>query len=113
MKYTDKEIFINALKLIKDESGWTQGQYAVNDAGNAVPIQSNKACRFCSSGAIMNVADGIIHTMMDNINSYCHEQYGKWLADYNDNHTHSEVITMWVEFGKSKGYLPQGDFTID
>ena len=100
------EFMTGAKELIKDESSWTKDWFARNDAG--VPVRSlhEDAICFCSLGAIERFAGCELgDDLVDGVSSRTKEAQGLLetvmggllVEEYNDTHTHEEVMAMWDE----------------
>lgn len=94
------EFLTGAKELIKDESSWTKDWFARTDSGMAVSSMHEDATCFCSLGAIERFAgcelgsssrtkeaQNLLETVMD----------GLLVEEYNDTHTHEEVMAKWDE----------------
>lgn len=87
---------ITALELLKDPSKWIQGNMAKDINNNIVPYDSKEAYKFCLIGALYKVygygtkeCDEAIKRM----NVFPHIN----LIQFNDNHTHQEVLNLLKE----------------
>lgn len=92
------KVLIHARKLITDPAHWTQG-YAVRDAEGNSDVPIDKAVCFCAIGACMRAEHDLktaYAASSDPLYDTLHElgiKYG--LADYNDSHTHEEVLALF------------------
>lgn len=99
------ETLTAARALIDTPDKWTQGVFARDADGKKIGYDSEKACRFCSSGALWrsvelddfwNQADsasenvGFLRSKFKKTNP----DYST-LAEFNDRHTHKEVMELW------------------
>lgn len=93
-----------AKKVIEDPANWTTGWFAKNEFGTMVDSLSENATCFCSLGAIERYAKCELEEDLFGVRSLSREaQYrlegvmGMAVEDFNDDHTHLEVMTMWDE----------------
>lgn len=94
-----------AKKVIEDPANWTIGWFARNADGFDVSALSETATCFCSLGAIERYAKcELEEDLVGGVRSLSREAQcrlecvmGMAVEDFNDNHTHSEVMTMWDE----------------
>lgn len=100
------DFMIGAKALIEDESSWTTRWFARDADGVAVRSMDDKAVCFCSLGAIERFAgwelgcDPLINGR--NLTQDAQELLttvmgGLLVEEYNDAHTHKEVMAMWDE----------------
>ena len=96
---TPKELFNQAYNLIKDPARWTQKAYArdANDIG--VSSHSIYTVKWCSLGVLMKFGGD------DSVTKALEYTINESLEDYNDTHTHAEVMAMWEETGEREGWL--------
>lgn len=86
-----KETFIKVRAKIENPANWLQKYYAKDKNDIEVNVDSLKACKFCLSGAIMNVNGfNSCHEIFEKI----HKESGELAYVYNDSHTHKEVINL-------------------
>ncbi len=94
------ELLTSARNLIADPEHWTQRAFARDGFGNSIGPTADSACSWCSLGALtksfgniwwpeshcepLEQAIGQLHP--DNLMS---------LADFNDSHTHQEVLAVF------------------
>lgn len=100
------EFMVGAKELIKDESSWTKDWFARNDSGLAVSSMHEDATCFCSLGAIERFAgcelggdlvDGASSRTKEAQNLLESVMGGLLVEEYNDTHTHEEVMAKWGE----------------
>lgn len=113
---TAKQVFNEALDLIRDPKRWTQGAMARDHDGLSLAAGDDTAsvC-WCSEGAVEHVcntfyvdyedeekSEVLVMAALDNAALLDHEEN---IHSFNDNHTHSEVIALWEKVGREKGWL--------
>jgi hypothetical protein len=94
-----KDIILKAIALIENPDAWTQGVSAQDSTGLSVPATATEACRWCTLGAIDKVTGDDDH---DNWQAATHtvrnvilkETSYTSIPDFNDNHTHAEVLAL-------------------
>lgn len=93
---TPKQILIEARELISDPKRWAQGAPARNARGISVSVVDEKAQSFCSFGAIYRSAnmEDWTETLYKAHGFLQDEMCGK-ILDYNDTHTHEEVLAAF------------------
>lgn len=93
------EILKQAKALIADEKNWTQGAAARNEKGQIAYSLDPDATCWCSFGAVSKTTEGDLPA-----NGLAHNQLYDTLekefnctsiSEYNDNHTHTEVMSFW------------------
>ena len=103
------EFLIGAKKIIQDPANWTQGWFAKNEQGGKVGSNSERAVCFCSLGALermdgrelpINKYDPL--TFEPNLSRFAQDLLegvmgGVAVEDFNDSHTHEEVMMKWDE----------------
>ena len=93
---------VTARALISDPRWWLQGK--------TVMVESTGTC-FCSSGALgyTNPTASIISSAISLLNlaafNMSHQVCNNFIV-YNDNHTHSEVMSMWDHAIQASKRLP-------
>lgn len=102
------EFLIGAKKLIEDPTKWTRGWFAKDFNGEHISAIDENAVCFCSLGALERY-DGQplpinkYHPLTgEPYNSrfaqdYLVEVMGCAVEDFNDDHTHAEVMKKWDE----------------
>lgn len=93
-----QSILTKARELISDPAHWTQGEMARNSRGKQEAACSGAAVKWCALGAIIRMADeplvekrtiiALTRLLRGSI-----ANYGS-IADYNDTHSHSEVLAL-------------------
>lgn len=102
------EFLISAKKLIEDPTNWTQGWFAKTNTGAMVGANAEDAVCFCSLGALERYDGQVLpinkyHPLTgEPYNSrfaqdYLEEAMGCAVEDFNDQHTHEEVMKKWDE----------------
>lgn len=86
------EILRKAKALIDTPEKWTQKVYARDSNDNDVSYAANSACKFCSLGALHRTSDNLYLAM-----DYLGKRFGTFIDNYNDTHTHAEVMAKWDE----------------
>lgn len=112
---TPAEIIQDAKKLIENPDNWCQGDLAqMEDSRSAASVVF--ACKFCSLGALHKaIPYGTIDArktrmeMITILNKAIIKRLGYFvtIADYNDNHSHEEVMKMWdcaIKIAKKEKY---------
>lgn len=95
------EVLIKARKLIEDPAHWTQRSFARDSYGNKLGPLSESATCFCSIGALHNVQPELWLTgetsipAKDFLNDLCKDLHGIRVVNYNDSHTHKEVLALF------------------
>jgi len=85
-----KEILQKARDLISKPENWTQQQYAANKSGRTVDENDPAACKWCITGALIKVGDDKVKAW-----NYLHKFLGIFPANFNDSHTHAEVLATF------------------
>lgn len=103
MEMTVKEALIAARAKIADPAHWTQGSQAKTIDGYPVFARNHLATCWCSIGAIYFV-DGI-YTSISATNALkaLEKAMGKAIFDFNDTHTHAEVLAKLDEAITAQG----------
>jgi hypothetical protein len=81
---------VQAVKeLLSDPSRWTQGEFARDDDGYRVNIDSSTAVKWCLLGACikLRVDSGLLYDHLKKKDIKIDS-----LTGFNDTHTHSEVM---------------------
>lgn len=91
---TDKQLLIEGRALISDPAKWTQHFFAKNTYGFCVDENSEDAVCFCSWGALSHVQG---HFVDDDASAFSilKQAMGDTVANFNDTHTHEEVLAAW------------------
>lgn len=89
------QILKDARALIADEKNWTQGALARGPSGGVVSYKSSVAVCFCSIGAIERIAKKSTKALQVVEKFYRILPSGDGLADFNDSHTHAEVLALF------------------
>lgn len=102
------DIIIEARDVIIDPAKWIQKYYAIDENGVSVDSTEKTACKFCSMGALQHVMDKheekteqgdnkfrctVFRAFNDKVEELC----GTYMVDFNDTHTHEEVIDVWAK----------------
>ena len=90
---TPTEILKAARELISDEAHWCQGRFACDETGDEAYTTEPRACRWCALGAVWAVAPGTVG--IGAAERFLDIASGETITDYNDNHTHAEVLAMF------------------
>ena len=92
MDKTTKEILTEARSLITDPDKWTKGVFArtADHHRAAVPFEADATC-WCAWGALENAYGGFVNNDHPAYVSL-REAMGGGVANFNDDHTHPEVI---------------------
>jgi hypothetical protein len=107
-------VLTEARKLIADPEHWLQGRYAETAGHLPVAPKDPKAVRFCSIGAVVHLLppDALPEAEVRQLSAAVHELEPDWfsgfvkkdlcaarsdrcIAQYNDSHTHEEVLAVW------------------
>lgn len=91
---TEKEEILEGIirvrNLIKDEENWTTDTCARKSDNMPVLAWSKTACKFCISGACINL---VFNEEINNeVESYLNNQVEIGLAHFNDTSTHKQVL---------------------
>lgn len=91
------ERMIAAKAIITDPLKWTQGYYARDNAGEITEAETTEAVCFCSIGALHRVGEFNWHSEdTDPAEVYLNGATdNNWIVEYNDTHTHEEVMQVW------------------
>ena len=101
------EFLVDAKRHIDSPEKWTQGFFAADNRGQEVSYASMHATCFCSLGALRLSAYRHKDTWGDlNLNTIsreylrsavevCHQGFSSIISDFNDCHTHEEVMEVW------------------
>ena len=95
------EILIKARDLIADPARWTQGTAARDANQEITEPESEGAVCWCSMGAVMKVEGFANYIRRERAyDELCDaadalDSASAGLSDYNDTHTHAEVMTMF------------------
>jgi hypothetical protein len=115
-----KNIFLGALDIIKDEKRWTQNSLARDANGVVCGALDPQAVCWCSKGALWKAAADskggvwMHYTQMARLSAEVqlilemdlpHDNNFERIAAFNDTHDHSVVIEHWRKVGKAKGWL--------
>lgn len=84
---------------IVDPKNWTTELFARDSEGRDADVMSDKAVCFCSDGALM-AAVGLDWSCYNSpygvaYRALCDETDGSGIINYNDSHTHAEVMEVW------------------
>lgn len=90
---TAVDILRAARELIAEPEKWTQGAYARDIEGLSTNESSRRAVCFCSSGAVYRVGGRDLRRL-DAI-SLLRRAMGGDIVQFNDSHTHAEVLGRW------------------
>jgi hypothetical protein len=93
------ELLNSSQALIADFDHWTKGAYArtAND-DDVIGGEDPRACKWCTLGAMYHITGGDYTNTMDIAIDLLAEAAGvgnTHIADYNDEHTHAEVMAMF------------------
>lgn len=88
-----KQILIEAKALIDTPEKWTQDAYARDVEGQVTTPSSIHAVCFCSTGAINKV--NAPFTKRDRALTHLTNSFGTCVPDFNDQHTHAELMDAW------------------
>jgi len=84
------ELLKQAKSLIEDEEHWCCGVFARDKSGNPCTPRSQKAVAWCSTGALQNKSFSDVHARL-----LLRKHMGMSIIQFNDSHTHEEVIKAW------------------
>lgn len=106
-------VLIEARKLISDPERWLQGRYAETAGHLPCFPKDEKAVSFCSVGAVVHVLpeqtiperevrqlSAAVHALDPGWlatyrQEHPHTRFERCIAQYNDTHTHEEVLAVW------------------
>jgi hypothetical protein len=86
---TPSEILTAARELISVPERWTQGDYAKDKDGRSCLEDDEGAVCYCSVGAISKVRFSSVAL------EFLAREAGGYIPDFNDTHTHAEVIAAF------------------
>jgi hypothetical protein len=90
-----KQILIEANALIDTPEKWTQEAYARDVNRYPISCRVDEAVCFCSLGAINRVTlEKHSHMYLPAV-IHLEKTMGMQVADFNDRHSHSEVMAAW------------------
>jgi hypothetical protein len=91
-----RELLIAARKLIEQPEHWTKGHYARDARGAPVlPIDSEAVC-WCTVGALGRAdQERDTNEVYLNTRMVLLEHMQPCLSEFNDNHTHAEVLAAF------------------
>lgn len=99
-----------AKALIDTPKKWTRGASARDKFGEPTMLVSEEACSWCTMGALSVVsdyADKFERDGFERARGYLKRVIPcRMVADYNDSHTHEEVMRMFdkaIEIAESEG----------
>jgi hypothetical protein len=93
---TPLETLKAARQLISDPAKWTQGEFARDGDGDAVPVLNPRAHCFCALGAIEKTLGNGAWTESNNaISRVCSRKFDQEVGHFNDTHTHPEVLALF------------------
>lgn len=95
-KKTVVQILKDARALIADEKNWTQRVFARNSRGLEVSALSSEASCFCTVGALGRFTNGM--AIGSSAYLLLKREVGQnyiAVSDFNDTHTHAEVIALF------------------
>lgn len=97
-----KTILMNARSIISNPNKWTQGVLSRDSKGKSVPYDKDDAVCFCSAGAIHRAQYlyRMKHYMSDPWKKLS-DVMGGSIPEFNDNHTHEEVLAAFDRAIKS------------
>jgi hypothetical protein len=91
-------VILKAIALIENPEAWTQGVSARDLEGASVASNSQRACRWCTLGALDKAADDdnswLAATREVRDVMMREEKFYRSVADFNDTHTHAEVLAL-------------------
>lgn len=97
MRITTMRQALEAMReKIKDPKHWTQGNNAKTSDNRPIPVGSEFACKFCLSGAAMNIekeSDLKWYAPIDELQTFLPGRFINVPA-FNDNSTHAEVMEV-------------------
>lgn len=110
-----KQLFLEAFTIIKDESKWIRAASAHNEHDQIVQPDAPSACKWCSLGIISKVNSDYIVTYGYTSHGFPLTQFRQFVLEihecsimnYNDllAKSHEDIVTLWEEFGKSQNYF--------
>jgi len=86
------ELLKQAKSLIEDEEHWCCGVFARDKSGNPCTPRSQKAVAWCSTGALQNKSFSEVYA---EARLLLRKHMGMSVIQFNDSHTHEEVIKAW------------------
>lgn len=101
MEMTVKEVLIAARAKIADPANWTQGEFARDSKAKQVHSRSKSAVCWCSLGAIASETGpyGGFNAASSELASVINGS----ITNFNDTHTHAEVIAKFDEAIAAQG----------
>ena len=86
------EVLLQAKGLISTPRSWCQHNFAVRANGQGTSAYDAEAVAWCALGAISKVRDNITDDVADR---YLAMSAGMSVSEFNDTHTHEEVLAMF------------------
>lgn len=100
---TVKEVLIAARAKIADPANWTQHDYARRKCGYAVNPTSTYAECWCAIGALAAVIGDTVRAEKSVPYFELRDAMGLDIDDFNDTHTHAEVLAKFDEAIAAQG----------
>lgn len=92
---TTVEILRAARSKIEKEENWTQEELAVTGDGIPVMPWNPAAAAWCAVGAIQAIKDKGVDLVRDCYQPLRDAAAPQSISDYNDTHTHAEVLDLF------------------
>lgn len=86
------EILTKARDLISDPARWTQKAFARDNSGESINNRSSYAVCWCAMGAVYKTSSNNRASVPF---SFLHAAAGMWAGNFNDTHTHAEVLAVF------------------
>lgn len=91
---TDKQLLIEGRAIISNPDNWVRLDFAKNAEGFAVDENDEGAVCFCSWGALSRAQGHFVDSNSSVLNTLSIAM-GDSVANFNDTHTHEEVLAAW------------------
>lgn len=105
-----KETFQKAFLLVKNPKTWCKDFFARTTNGDPCDSFNSRAASWCSTGALEFVSGETTHDMVDktilnHLNGEAKMLQSDSIIEYNDMHSHSEVVKLWKTVGERNKWL--------
>lgn len=104
----EKELFNKAYNLVKNKKTWMQKWFAKDSNGNDCRGMSPDAVCWCSIGALEKfMPDTYSNPVYANVLAAFakHLPINRTLSAFNDRMPHDTVVALWLQVGKTEGWL--------
>jgi hypothetical protein len=106
---TAQQIFTEAFALVRNPATWAQRWSGVDKHDRLSGWSGDSTVKWCSLGALWRAEgehNGPIAEEVEAALCKAAALANARFADFNDTHTHAEVVAAWERAGKAQGWLP-------